>query len=271
MAAAADEADQLLHVGLFLEHVEGSHHAVGAAQVGGAVVLGPGPFGPLAGLDGGDDRVALLQVHAHAEDGRPRPAADERPGRPFAERAVRLAQALDLLGPAREIGRDGAHAPRARRSTSGLPRRSWRWPRNRRWHRQSSALSAIFSSAAASRPIAVVTTSGLPPGVCAKPPPLDLARLHERDAAGDIGDGAAHVVEHAKARIRGPEGRGLSRAGGESPVVVLMSRGVGCGLGELGGRLGTRPAPAPTSAARTTTTDTNVRRLMGWSSPVLAG
>ena len=40
--AAADEADQAFGVGLLLEHVHRAHDAVRAAQVGRAVVLGPG-------------------------------------------------------------------------------------------------------------------------------------------------------------------------------------------------------------------------------------
>ena len=105
MPAAVDEADQALGVRFLLEHVERAHHAIGAAQVGGAVVLGPGPLAALARLDGRDDRVAVLEVHAHAEDGRPRATALKRFAGTLAERPVRLPHSLDLLGPAREVGR----------------------------------------------------------------------------------------------------------------------------------------------------------------------
>ena len=100
------------------------------------------------------------------------------------------------------------------------------------------ALSAIFSSAAARSPIAGRDHVGLAARRLCEAAAGDLARLHEPDAAGDVGDRASDVVEHAQARVRGPERRGLSRAGGEAAVGILLGRGVGGGLGEIGRRLG---------------------------------
>ena len=90
---------------------------------------------------------------------------------PFAERSVGLAHVLDLLA--------ASAGSRARLlSTASSPAIDIRTSSNAlalvpKIAIASSiiALSAILSSPAASSPTAVVTTSGLPPGVCANPPP----------------------------------------------------------------------------------------------------
>ena len=102
------------------------------------------------------------------------------------------------------------------------------------------ALSAIFSSAAAISPIAVVTTSGLPPGRCAKPPPGSLARVDEMDATRLVEQRSSHVIEHPQPAVGCPERRGLSRAGRETTVRILLRGRIRGRLGKIGGGLGAR-------------------------------
>ena len=169
---------------------------------------------------------------------------------PFAERAVGLAHALDLRGPAGEVGETCSRRPRARRSTSGPPRTPWRWPRNRRSRRRSSPCRR---SSAPPRPAArspCVTTSGFPPGVWANPPPWTLHDFTNAMHAATSGTEPPTYSSTRRPVFVAPRRRGLSRAGGEPAVGVLVGRGVGGGLGEFGGSLGQRPASGFRQALR---------------------
>ena len=85
--------------------------------------------------------------------------------------------------------------------------------------------------------MAVVTTSGLPPGIGANPPLGVATRLDVLDAAQDIRHRAPHVLEHPQARVGRAQARELTDLAGEPAILVLMGGRVGGRLGILGRRL----------------------------------
>ena len=116
--------------------------------------------------------------------------------------------------------------------------------------------------------MAVVTTSGLPPGVGANPPLGDPARLDVLDAGQDVGHRAAHVPEHPQARVGRPQaGRSSPPLGGEAPVLVLMGGREGGRLRQLGRRLCPRRRCRPRRAHRGQDEGDPRAGSHGWSSP----
>ena len=114
LPALGDEREQAIDFGLFVQHEKGPHDAVGCTQVGRAGVLGPAPFGPLAGLERRDDRVALVELQPHPQDGRAGPAGGIGLGRPLTPRAVGIAHLLEHFVPSRKIGRRAVDGFQAR-------------------------------------------------------------------------------------------------------------------------------------------------------------
>ena len=113
LAAAGDKRQQSLDVRPLMEHVKRSHDSIRGSQVRRTRVLGPTPFGSLAGFECGNDGVALVELQAHPQDSRAGTAGCIRLVGALAPCAVRLAHALEHLVPPGEFRRRSTNSLQA--------------------------------------------------------------------------------------------------------------------------------------------------------------
>ena len=236
LAAAGDVAEQAVDVGPLVHHVHRPHDPVAAREIRKAHRPWTRRRRALAGPDGLDDGVAMLERHAHAEDRRRGPAGGERHGRPAAEAAFGVPHPLDLVEPSRRVGRvdadrleSGGRHPDLLEAAGILAEEG---------DGLADHLGVIdLQLGRGHQPEGRGDDVGLAARRGGEPAARDPARLDVIDAGQDIGHRAADVLEDLQSRMGRSQAGRLANLRGESAVLVLVPGGVGRGLRHLGRRL----------------------------------